>query len=176
MYTNSAIRHFDFSNTTNKNIDAKMKPTQTHPTCTINLRTTQTNLQHRLLSFAARGKATPRGTCDVYLPKFSLSYKMKEAKSLLRELGVRSIFSSNADFSRMTHSEEPLKVSGVFHRATIDVNENGVEASAATAVTILTRNAASVRMIDRPFLFAVRHDATGAILFAGKVTRPRADQ
>ena len=65
------------------------------------------------------------------------------------------------------------------HKAVIDVTEEGTEAAAATAVVIGTRTAsgpppAPPFKIDRPFLFYVVDDATGAILFQGRISDPRA--
>ena len=67
-----------------------------------------------------------------------------------------------------------LFVTDVVHKATIAVDEKGTEAAAATAV-VIGRQAAvlSSLTVDRPFLFFIRDDATGAILFQGRVLDPR---
>jgi serpin B len=68
-----------------------------------------------------------------------------------------------------------LFISAVVHKAFIAVGEKGTEAAAATAV-VLNRKAAAVDplnlVVDRPFLFFVRDEPTGAILFMGRVTDP----
>jgi serine protease inhibitor len=96
---------------------------------------------------------------------------------VLRDLGVRLAFDpQEADFTGIT-AAEPLHVSAVVHQAYIDVNEQGTEAAAATAVTMAMasmRLADPVTMIvDRPFLFAITDTATGLPLFAGRVSDPR---
>ena len=95
---------------------------------------------------------------------------------VLQQLGVQDTFTSAADFSGIT-SAARLLIGAVVHQAYIDVDEQGTEAAAATAVTMrpmaLRRGPEPVRMIvDRPFLFAITDTATGLPLFLGQVTRP----
>jgi len=95
----------------------------------------------------------------------------------LRQLGVNEAFGDGGDFSGITEAG-PLRISTVAHKAYVDVDEQGTEAAAATAVSI--RAAAAFRstppvtmVVDRPFLFAIVHTATGLPLFLGQVSRPR---
>ena len=95
---------------------------------------------------------------------------------VLQQLGVQDAFTSAADFSGIT-SAVRLLIGAVVHQAYIDVDEQGTEAAAATAVAMrpmaLRREPEPVRMIvDRPFLFAITDTATGLPLFLGQVTRP----
>ena len=95
---------------------------------------------------------------------------------VLQQLGVQDAFTSAADFSGIT-STVRLFISAVVHQAYIDVDEQGTEAAAATAVAMrpmaLRRGPEPVRMIvDRPFLFAIADTATGLPLFLGQVSRP----
>ena len=95
---------------------------------------------------------------------------------VLQQLGVQDAFTSAADFSGIT-STVRLFISAVVHQAYIDVDEQGTEAAAATAVAMrpmaLRRGPEPVRMIvDRPFLFAITDTATGLPLFLGQVSRP----
>ena len=95
---------------------------------------------------------------------------------MLQQLGVQDAFTSAADFSGIT-SAVRLFIGAVVHQAYIDVDEQGTEAAAATAVAMrpmaLRREPEPVRMIvDRPFLFAITDTATGLPLFLGQVTRP----
>jgi len=82
-----------------------------------------------------------------------------------------------ADFSAMTQSEK-LYVSHVIHQAFVDVDEKGTKAAAATAVvwhtaSLTTNNAAPIPFhADHPFLFLLRDNHTGHILFMGRMTRP----
>jgi serpin B len=88
-------------------------------------------------------------------------------------------FSADADFSGVTTAQR-LRISEVVHKAYIDVDEQGTEAAAATAV-VMTAAARfqggdpPVEVIaDRPFLFAVTDSATGLPLFLGRVSDPAA--
>jgi len=83
-------------------------------------------------------------------------------------------FSDLADFSGMTGNKD-LFISDVFHKAYINVNEEGTEAAAATAV-IMSLTSMPVNpvelVIDRPFLFLIREQTTKTILFMGRVVSP----
>jgi serpin B len=98
-------------------------------------------------------------------------------KPVLCDLGAGLAFSDDADFNGL--SEEPLKIAEVVHKAFVEVNEEGTEAAAATAVG-MTLCAAVVPTIepivfkaDHPFLFFIRDRDTNAVLFSGRVLDPR---
>jgi serine protease inhibitor len=67
-----------------------------------------------------------------------------------------------------------LKISDVFHKAFIEVNEEGSEAAAATAVVIAVKsiNREKLFQANRPFLFVIKEKSTNTILFMGKVGDP----
>ena len=93
-------------------------------------------------------------------------------------LGMRDAFiPGSADFSGIDGSNE-LFIGKVIHQAFVDVREEGTEAAAATAVmmrgTGMPPEPITVT-IDRPFIFAIREEQTGTILFLGRVVDPRAD-
>jgi serpin B len=97
---------------------------------------------------------------------------------VLRQLGVRDAFTDAADFSGIT-TAEPLQINAVVHQAYIDVDEQGTEAAAATAVGMrpmaLRREPDPIPLtVDRPFLFAILDTTSGLPLFLGQVTRPAA--
>lgn len=107
------------------------------------------------------------------LPRFDFDsgFSLREA---LSALGMPLAFSPGADFSGMTGSPE-LFISEVVHKAFVAVDEAGTEAAAATAVMMALGAAPEqpVEMtVDRPFLFLIRDEATGAILFVGRVVDP----
>jgi len=81
---------------------------------------------------------------------------------------VKTLFHSGANLSRINGGEN-LKVSSAIHKAFIDVNEEGAEAVAASGVTIESRVSPPVITVDRSFLFLIRDDSSGLILFAGQV-------
>uniref|UniRef100_A0A0D9ZAH6 Serpin domain-containing protein n=1 Tax=Oryza glumipatula TaxID=40148 RepID=A0A0D9ZAH6_9ORYZ len=106
------------------------------------------------------------------LPKFKISFGF-EASDLLKSLGLHLPFSSEADLTEMVDSPEGknLFVSSVFHKSFVEVNEEGTEAAAATAAVITLRSApiAEDFVADHPFLFLIREDMTGVVLFVGHV-------
>jgi serpin B len=67
-----------------------------------------------------------------------------------------------------------LYITSVIHKAVIDVNEEGSEAAAATAVVMGLKSVMYKPEFkaDRPFVFMIRHNATGSILFLGRVMKP----
>jgi serpin B len=121
---------------------------------------------------------SPAISVFLYLPKFKIEPPTKELSRVLAQLGMKSAFQpAAADFRRMT-AEDHAYVSGVFHRASLAIDENGTEATAATAYSV--RAAASIEPpapkelhVDRPFLFAIQHRPSGACLFLGRVMDPR---
>jgi len=107
------------------------------------------------------------------LPRFKVETGTSLAK-LLQTLGMTSAFiPGTADFSGMdgTHS---LFISDVIHKAFIDVAEKGTEAAAATGVVVTGAAAPSGLLVsaDHPFLYFLRDQPTGAILFMGRVLDP----
>jgi serpin B len=112
---------------------------------------------------------------DVYLPKFKLTCGTLEMKGILQDMGMKEAFTDSADFSGMTGKKE-LYISKVMHKAFVEVNEEGTEAAAATAVgmtlTAMPLNPPVFRA-DRPFIFIIRENAGAqTILFMGRVCNP----
>jgi serpin B len=117
---------------------------------------------------------------DVYLPKFKMRSEFLLSQAL-GSMGMSLAFSENADFSLIS-PQEALKISEVVHQAFVDVDEEGTEAAAATAV-IFAPTAAPFEpreppkpilfRADHPFLFAIRDNRTGAVLFIGRVQHPK---
>jgi len=96
---------------------------------------------------------------------------------MLKELGVVLPFLPAGGFTKMADSSlvgKSLSVSYIFHKPFIEVNEEGVEAAAATAA-ILSKGCIQPRLdfvADHPFLFLIREDLTGTIIFVGQVLNP----
>lgn len=111
---------------------------------------------------------------DLTMPKFSYESDFSLAQ-VLNEMGMPAAF-VDADFSGMDGTRD-LFISDVFHKAFVDVDENGTEAAAATAV-IMSLSAAPIPVepieltIDRPFLFLIRDTGTDSVLFMGRVLNP----
>ncbi|HMP79122.1 MAG TPA: serpin family protein, partial [Pirellulaceae bacterium] len=109
------------------------------------------------------------------MPKFKFE-TMYVLNDVLQMLGMNRAFSDIAEFDRMT-TQEPLKISIVVHKAFIDVNEEGTEAAAATGVGMKVAMAPLPKepvdfVADHPFMFFIRHDSSGAVLFAGRLSQP----
>jgi serpin B len=112
----------------------------------------------------------------VSLPRFKLTSEFSLGETLA-SLGMPLAFSSKADFTRMS-AEEKLSISAVIHKAFVDVNEEGTEAAAATAVAITAlaipvREEAVEFRADHPFLFLIRDNRTQSILFLGSLANPK---
>lgn len=124
-------------------------------------------------------KHTPAAEAPVrrlMVPKFKFSFKF-EASPEMQKLGVTRAF-NGGDFSGMVTGGDGLSIAEVYHQATIEVDELGTVAAASTAVVMMQR--ASSRppvdfVADRPFLFAVVEELTGAVLFLGHVVNPLAE-
>ena len=112
---------------------------------------------------------------EIFLPRFKLEYQT-ELKAALTRLGMPDAFSPSSDFSGMdgTHG---LYISGVFHKAWVEVNEAGTEAAAATGVVMAMRAARPIAhppvfRADHPFVFFIREVPSGSILFLGRLANP----
>jgi serpin B len=110
------------------------------------------------------------GRVDVWFPKFSLETKYFLPETLAA-MGMPTAFSGAADFSGMDGTRG-LFISDVIHQAFVEVNEEGTEAAAATAVIVPKAGPTTQFRADHPFLFLIQDDETGAILFMGRVVAP----
>jgi len=114
--------------------------------------------------------AQPSGGADLIMPKF----KFETAVGLndaLSALGMPEAFTEAADFSGIDGRRD-LAVQSVIHDAIIAVDEKGTTAAAATGISVGTTSLPPTLVVDRPFLFFIRHNPTGAILFQGRVVDP----
>jgi len=111
----------------------------------------------------------------VFLPKFKLAAQFSLAKPLA-EMGMPDAFSPNANFSGMD-GERDLFISAVVHKAFVDVNEEGTEAAAATGVVmrmnaVMMPRPTPIFRADHPFIFLIRDNHSGSILFLGRLVDP----
>ncbi len=110
-----------------------------------------------------------------WIPKFKFEYTNKLSESLI-EMGVVDAFQfGSANFSEI--SDTDLAIFEVIHKAFVDVQEEGTEAAAATAIVMneeLNPEPIPIREFraDHPFMFFIEDKRTGCILFMGKVERP----
>lgn len=115
------------------------------------------------------------GPVNFSLPKFTTESAFS-LNDVLRTLGMTDAFDpSRADFSGMDGNRD-LYISAVVHKAFVSVDEDGTEAAAATAVIMGVTSAPVAEPIaftvDRPFIYLIRDDQTGNILFIGRITDP----
>jgi serpin B len=113
---------------------------------------------------------------EIFTPRFKLESKF-ELKDALAKMGMPDAFGTKADFSGMDGTRN-LFISQVFHKAWGEVNEEGTEAAAATAVTI--KRSAIIRepapppvfRADHPFIFFIRDTRSDSLLFLGRLANP----
>ena len=110
------------------------------------------------------------------LPKFKMTQRF-ELGDTLGAMGMKLAFERNeADFSAMTGKRD-LWISAVLHKAYVDVNEEGTEAAAATGIVMRSMAMAYepppiTFRVDHPFIFLIRDNRSGGILFMGRLTDP----
>lgn len=111
----------------------------------------------------------------IWLPRFRIDHRF-DAVSTLQSLGIDALFTPGAADLTGLADKEPLSVARVIHQAFIDVDEEGTEAAAATAVITNAPAPAPPRPVtfraDRPFLFLLRDARHGTVLFLGRFAGP----
>jgi len=108
------------------------------------------------------------------LPRFKLSYGVKSLKKVLQEMGMIDAFKGGHAFDVMSQDSE-IYLDDVFHKAIMEVTEEGTVAAAATEEIIMTRSMPPPPVVvkfDRPFVVAIMHIPTRTPLFIGKVDDP----
>jgi len=131
----------------------------------------------RSLLTALAGKTS---SVSLWLPRFRASFGADLTRRFAF-MGMRRARNlTMADFSGITGqppSDFPLAIGAIMHRAVIDVTEKGTEAAAETAISIRMwaeeEPVGEPFCVDRPFLFFIVDDASGAVLFQGRIVDPR---
>jgi serpin B len=116
---------------------------------------------------------------DLYIPKFKLEYENEDIKEILIKMGMDIACSSQAQFPHIAAGEK-FYISRSIQKSFIQVDEKGTEAAAVTEIGMETTAngdpppppGSAVFRADRPFLFVIRENSTGTILFMGKVGNP----
>ena len=108
---------------------------------------------------------------DLYIPKFKTEYEIP-LNETLKQLGMGIAFTEFADFSGI--SDIPLYISSVKQKTSVSIDEEGAEAAAVTVVGMINTSVRQTNVFraDRPFLFAIRENSTGVVLFMGKIGKP----
>jgi serpin B len=115
---------------------------------------------------------------EITMPRFKYAFETK-LKKVLRILGMQKAFDEGlANFSGI--ADEDLYISEAIHKSYIDVNETGTEAAAVTGLVFTTTGVGNEPpsvpfYVDRPFVYAITENDTGAILFMGEVNHPEYD-
>ena len=134
----------------------------------------------QLNSRLQRTRARP---VQLTLPRFKMDHEVKQMKDILKALGVVDMFDYRlANFKKISDTREDIFVSDVIHKAVIEVNEQGSEAAAVTAVVFSARcvgcghhpTPPHVMNFDKPFLFVIQEAVHQIPLFFGRVTKPNA--
>jgi serpin B len=109
---------------------------------------------------------------NVFLPKFTMTSEFSLSDAL-KAMGMKDAFTQAADFSGMDGTTL-LMITAVLHKAFVAVDEEGTEAAAATAVVIGIKSMPMLEEFraNHPFLFLIRENVTGSILFLGRVADP----
>jgi len=108
------------------------------------------------------------------IPKFKLTSRFG-LSDVLKTMGMTDAFGPKADFSGMG-GEKNISISAVLHKAYVDVNEEGTEAAAATGVVVGITSLPPKPIVfkaDHPFLFLIRDNVSGSILFIGRLVNPK---
>jgi serpin B len=138
-----------------------------------------TSFEHALTAprFADLSGRLKSESVQVWLPRFKVESQYR-LEDVLPEMGIKLAFEpGRADFGGMA-AESPFYLSAVVHKAYADVNEEGTEAAAATGAVMVGATAVASYQppkqfrADHPFLFAIVHQPSGAILFMGRLASP----
>lgn len=109
---------------------------------------------------------------SLMLPKFKSEASLTLSNTL-KEMGMPIAFTDDADFTGISNRND-LKITDVFHKAFIEVSEEGTEAAAATAVVVGVKSMPMTRTFkaNRPFIYIIRDTKTGTPLFIGRLMNP----
>ncbi|KAL7870770.1 hypothetical protein SRHO_G00082670 [Serrasalmus rhombeus] len=113
---------------------------------------------------------------EVYLPRFKVEQKI-DLKDTLQQLGIKNIFTKDADLSAMTAERadgSDLFIGKAVQKSYLEVTEEGAEGAAGSGMIALTRTLVLYPqvMADHPFFFVIRNRRTGSLLFMGRVMNP----
>ena len=117
---------------------------------------------------------TPMSDFPLELPKFKFEYE-KSLVEIFKEFGMEKAFVEGGPFHNIADAPHDPIISDIKHKTFIEVNESGTEAAAVTSVEYSDGAMPGGFYANRPFVFVIRDDRTGSILFIGKVENPKAE-
>jgi serine protease inhibitor len=117
-----------------------------------------------------RVDGTSPDDATISIPRFTTTQSF-DLSEQLKSMGMSSAFNDAADFSGMDGTTN-LYISKVLHQAYVKVDEEGTEAAAATAINMMVKGVPELFIADRPFIFLIRDNASGQILFLGRMVDP----
>jgi serine protease inhibitor len=111
------------------------------------------------------------------IPKWKVDFGLNLIPAF-QALGVTDVFSTSKSDLSGINGKRDLYVSGAFHKAFVEINEEGTEAAAATAIVVATRSGGPGRTLprfiaNRPFLYIIWHKKTATALFIGRYVVPQ---
>jgi len=114
----------------------------------------------------------------IKFPKFKVEYN-DELSGILQQIGIKTAFSGNAEFkNKMFGNSFGMFIDMVLHKTFIEVDEQGTEAAAATAILMKEFSAVMEPVeepkefiADKPFMYFIRDNESGAILFMGEIVK-----
>ena len=133
-------------------------------------------LDENTFNTIANPDSLPNTEAVVQMPKFEIDQRLELKKILLDSYpGIRDIFSTRGDFSRIAENTAGFAVDEIHHKAVVEVNESGVEATGATGIAIVLKSGffpETEIIADRPFAYFIVDKKNRNILFAGVLNEP----
>jgi serpin B len=117
------------------------------------------------------------GRGSVTMPRLNLDYGTDLVNTLSEDMGMKQPFGRGADFSGMIQADHS-QIGKVIHKAKLQLDESGVKATAATAITMTRAMVARPPVsqfdihFDKPYMFVIRDTQTGSPVFMGAVANP----
>jgi serpin B len=129
-------------------------------------------------SWTTQQRALSSAEGTLVLPRFKIEYDEK-LNDTLKALGMPEAFEDESDFTGMVRLPEKVKISLVQHKTFVEVNEEGTEAAAVTAIGMVRTTSVRIgpppfyMIVDRPFFVAITDTLTGTVLFSGAINEPK---
>ena len=114
---------------------------------------------------------------EIQVPKFRVEPPTLAVADALRAVGLGAVFDADADLTGMAPASERLVLAQAYHKTFLELDEQGTEAAAATAIKGEERGMPPPKprlefIVDHPFLFLIRDTRDGSILFMGRIADP----